>query len=146
MTNRVVLGIVALLAVAAAVVVGLSMARGQDPVALAADTVGAGRGPDDFRDRPALPACGRVELGQGERVQQVDPEALACLREAFDTGRGAELVVVSPTIEGDPVTDYRRVLPDGTTEVWTDMTEDQYGGGWHHGACVTPSGPLESAC
>lgn len=141
-----VLGIVLMLAVVAAVVTGLSMARGTGPVALVADTVGGGSGPPQFRDRPALASCGRVELGQGERVRDVGPDELACLRRAFEDGTGAELVVVSPTTEGDPVTDYRRVLADGTTEVWTDMTEDQFGGGWDHGSCATPSGPLESVC
>jgi hypothetical protein len=146
MTKRLVLGVFALLVAAAAVLVALSASRGTDPVEIVVDAVSGESAPEGFRDRAVLPACGRVVLGQGERVSRVDPEALACLRDGLTDGQGAELVVVSPTIEGDPVTDYRRVLPDGSTEVWTDMTEDEHGGGWDHGTCATPSGPLESAC
>jgi hypothetical protein len=146
MTTRVVLGLFGLLLAVAAVLVVVSASRGTDPVELVVDAVAGDSAPEEFRDRDVLPACGRVVLGQGERVSQVDPAALACLRDGLTDGQGAELVVVSPTIEGDPVTDHRRVLPDGSAEVWTDMTEDEHGGGWDHGTCATPSGPLESAC
>jgi len=86
--------------------------------------------PGAFLDRATLPSCGAVVLGQGEEVPTGD---IACLEEA--TSAGAELAVTRPTTEGDPVTAYYRVLPGGGWEIYTDMTEDAYGGGWWLDEC-----------
>ena len=64
--------------------------------------------PTQFTDRAVLPSCGEVELGQGD---EIPAENLTCLQDAAD--EGAELAVTRPTTEGDPVTEYYRVLPGG---------------------------------
>ena len=86
--------------------------------------------PDAFIDRAALPSCGSVDLGQGETIPQ---DAIDCLADAGD--QGAELVVTMPTVEGDPIVTYYRALPTGGVEVFTDMTQDAFGGGWAHEVC-----------
>ena len=86
--------------------------------------------PTAFIEREELPSCGAVELGQGEEIPSGD---IACLEEA--TMAGAELAVTRPTVEGDPITQYYRVLPGGGWEIYTDMTRDAYGEGWWLDEC-----------
>lgn len=85
-----------------------------------------------FDRREPLTSCGSVTLGQ---LEEVPAEAWACL----DAGRatGAELVVTTPTTEGDPMRAYYRVGPgvDGL-EIYRDTTADTYGsGGWSFTRC-----------
>ena len=89
-----------------------------------------GTTPRAFLERAELPSCGTVELGPGEQVSSGD---IACLEEA--TTDGAELAVARPTVEGDPITQYYRVLPGGGWEIYTDMTRDAYGEGWWLDEC-----------
>ncbi|MFE5410308.1 hypothetical protein [Microbacterium sp. NPDC056569] len=108
---------------------------GAGVVALAGCVVGPGapKGgptPASFLEREQLPSCGTVELTQGEEIPTAD---IACLEEA--TSAGAELAVTRPTVEGDPVTEYYRVLPGGGWEIYTDMTRDAYGEGWWLNDC-----------
>ncbi|MEV4688064.1 hypothetical protein [Microbacterium sp. LWH3-1.2] len=88
--------------------------------------------PAAFLERDELPSCGAVELDQGEQIPSGD---LACLEEA--TTAGAELAVTRPTVEGDPIAEYYRVLPGGGGgwEIYTDMTQDRYGEGWWLNEC-----------
>ena len=56
-------------------------------------------------------------------------------------------MVTYPTTEGDPITDYYRVLPDGSTELWSDGTADAFGDGtWDHATCADPQDVLDIAC
>ena len=77
-----------------------------------------------------LPSCGSIELHQGETIP---PDALECL--ADGGAGGAELMVTAPTVEGDPIVTYYRALPGGGIEVFTDMTQDAFGGGWGYDLC-----------
>ena len=101
---------------------------GGEPPPAAGDVDGSA--PAAFADRDALPACTPVTLGQGE---EIPADALACLEEAG--AEGAELALTRPTTEGDPVTEYFRVLPAGGWEIYTDMTRDAFGGGWWLAVC-----------
>jgi hypothetical protein len=54
------------------------------------------------------------------------------------TTKGAELVVSAPTVEGDPIVTYYRVLPGGGVEIFVDSTLDEFGGdgaGWSLQRC-----------
>ena len=86
--------------------------------------------PQQFVDRETLPSCGEVTLAQGD---EIPAENLACLEEA--TEDGAELAVTRPTTEGDPVTEYYRVLPGGGWEAYLDGSMDRYGGQWWYTDC-----------
>ena len=79
-------------------------------------------GPAEFQQRDPLPSCGSVELEQGERLSD---ESIDCLDGAG--AGGAELIVVAPTTEGDPITSYYRALPGGGMEIFYDLTEDRFG-------------------
>lgn len=46
----------------------------------------------------------------------------------------------SPTLEGDPITEYYRVTPTGATEIYVDATEDEFGDQkWSFGQCAQPT-------
>jgi hypothetical protein len=84
-------------------------------------------------NRLPLEACGTEEYGHGEGV---DVEARTCLLEAFQEGRGAELITTATSVEGDPITRYIRVHENGTVEIFHDATRDRYGSGrWERLRC-----------
>jgi hypothetical protein len=91
--------------------------------------------PAEFRERDLLPPCADVVLDQGT---QIPDASVACVEKAGP--EGAELAVVQPTIEGDPIVTFYRVGPgiDGM-EIWDDATRDTFGGGWHRAVCSTVS-------
>lgn len=103
-----------------------------------AESKSAGNAPRGFLDRSSLFSCGEFVLGQGA----VEPrEGWDCLAARLETG--AELVVVSPTIEGDPVITYYRVGPDiAGIEVFEDSSFDKFGSGrWALRRCsLEPAG------
>lgn len=102
---------------------------------------------DQWEDRSSLPNCGEVALEQGERLEQEGRSELACLRAALDSGEGAELKVEYPAVEGDPVTEYYRVTPAGTTEVYVDSTEDEFSDQkWSFAECDQPESVLDVNC
>ncbi|MFE6971551.1 hypothetical protein [Isoptericola sp. NPDC057653] len=111
---------------------------------------GPGNGEDAFAAREPLPTCGEVtarpDLGEGEPTTEL-AEAFACLDAASARGDGAELIVRSRTIEGDPIVEYHRVGPgiDGL-EVYVDGTQDAFGDRtWTYRSCpetVTAADPL----
>lgn len=111
---------------------------------------GSGNGEDAFAAREPLPTCGEVtarpDLGEGEPKAEL-AEAFACLDEAAARGEGAELLVRSLTVEGDPIVEYHRVGPDiEGLEVYVDGTQDTYGEQlWTYRSCpdtATASEPL----
>ena len=100
-----------------------------------------------WQDRASLPTCGAVDLHQGEALKQDARDEVACLKDALDSGEGGELRVEYPTVEGDPITAYYRVTPDGGTEIYEDSTADPNGSQeWSFGSCPTPAGALDVAC
>jgi hypothetical protein len=102
---------------------------------------------DQWEARSTLPGCGEVTLEQGEHLQQKGGSEFACLRAAFKSGDGAELKVVSPTVEGDPVTEYYRVNPSRTTEIYVDSTEDPNSDqSWSFAQCEQPESVLDVNC
>ncbi len=102
---------------------------------------------DHWEDRASLASCGEVTLRQGERLQREGQSELECLRAAFDSRSGAELKVQFPTTEGDPVTEYYRVTPAGTTEVYVDSTQDEFSDQrWSFADCKQPKSVLDVNC
>ena len=115
-------------------VAGCSVLRG-DPVE------------DQWQDRSALPSCGEITLAMGERLDAGSRREVACLEEARANGEGAELVVGHGTVEGDPITEYYRVLPEGGTEVFIDATQDTFGSRrWEFSRCQAPTTALDVNC
>ncbi|MET0829432.1 MAG: hypothetical protein ABWY26_07940 [Microbacterium sp.] len=86
--------------------------------------------PEQFLERESLPSCGELTLAQGDEIPD---ENMACLLDAGEAG--AELAVTRPTTEGDPVTEYYRVLPGGGWQAYIDGTEDRHGGDWWFTDC-----------
>jgi hypothetical protein len=86
--------------------------------------------PTQFLERAELPSCGQIELDAEEAIPE---EELACLTDAGE--EGAELSVTRPTTEGDPVTEYYRVLPGGGWEAYIDGSQDRNGGIWWYTPC-----------
>ena len=141
--------------VAVAVVVGavlafLTFGTGQptaapteSPVArIIASSMASPDAPASFRDRPVFRSCGRIELPQGGTVPAT---SIACLSATPTEGR--ELVVVSPTTEGDPIVRYFRTGPDvDGVEIFEDATADRFGGGWHHSFCRSGQIDQTGAC
>ncbi len=114
----------------AAVVTGVSALALSGCVTFGPGEPKGGPTPAAFLERDELPSCGSVVLGQGEEMPSGD---IACIEEA--TVAGAELAVTRPSTEGDPITQYWRVLPGGGWEIYTDMTKDRYGEGWWLDEC-----------
>jgi hypothetical protein len=101
----------------------------EDPITSSRNSPAA---PATFRERAELASCGEVVLDQGESTPD---DAAACLDAGFASG--AELVVVGPTTEGDPVVSYYRVGPAiQGMEIFIDSTLDQWGFGWSHQMCA----------
>lgn len=100
-----------------------------DPIASSRQSDAA---PAEFRQREPLSSCGNIELVQGETVPD---SAWACMDAA--SGSGAELTVVQPTTEGDPIVTFYRVGPNiRGMDVITDSTLDTFGFGWLVQHCV----------
>lgn len=100
-----------------------------------------------WEDRETLPACGDVTLAGTDELEQAANSGVDCLHEGMRTGKGGELIVHYPTVEGDPITDYRRVTTKGTTEIYTDSTQDEFGEKkWSYGKCDEPQSVLDVVC
>jgi hypothetical protein len=100
-----------------------------------------------WESRDSVPSCGSLRLQQGEELKVEGKKELECLGRALKAGRSAELAVQYPTAEGDPITDYYRVLSDGTTEVYTDSTEDANSDKkWSFATCDQPKSVLDVNC
>ncbi len=130
---------------------GSSFLLGPVACALLAGCMAPGMGSDpveaQWESRESLPSCGSLQLQQGEELKVDGETELACMERAMDSGRGAELTVTYPTTEGDPVTDYYRVTPDGSTEVYTDSTQDAFSDQkWSFANCNQPNTVLDVNC
>ena len=102
--------------------------------------------PASFENRSRLTSCGDVEFTLGviptSVVRTADggvipTSAVECMNEARSAGTGAELIVRKRTVEGDPFTEYYRVVPpDPGIEIFADYTQDKFGQrGWVHQQC-----------
>ena len=119
--------------------------------ALLAGVTGCSLGSDpvesQWESRDSLTSCGSLRLGQMDTLEVDGKTEVACLQRALISREGAELVVRYPTTEGDPVTDYYRVTATGSTEVYTDATQDAFSDGkWHYGSCNDPKTALDLSC
>jgi hypothetical protein len=84
---------------------------------------------------PEDPSCGSYE-NRNEPVSSEQRRKNGCLLDALAEGRRAELVATFMTIEGDPITEYYRVLGPHRAEVFIDSTADSYGTQkWTHHVC-----------
>lgn len=83
--------------------------------------------PDEFVDRKKLASCGSFEVTS---IPFATPkQAKACMERAKGSRAGAELVVTSSTVEGDPIRRYFRYEPgDDALVVWEDATSDRFRG------------------
>jgi hypothetical protein len=97
-----------------------------------------------FEARYTLPDCGELDLSpRPEGTASPDDAGVPCLRAGLESGHGGELKVTFPTIEGDPIVDYVRVLPtrqrENAVEIFQDASADEFGdvesGGWTHTVC-----------
>jgi hypothetical protein len=88
-------------------------------------------GRDRFTDRSVLADCGRSVVGPGETdaraVLDLGKEETACFDAALAEGTGAELVVEKASVEGEPVLEYHRALPEGGIEVFVDYEGGGFG-------------------
>ncbi|PPK92208.1 hypothetical protein CLV92_11670 [Kineococcus xinjiangensis] len=96
--------------------------------------------PEDFRSRQDLPQCPAVTVPQGATTSE---SSWDCLLDADAHRRGAEVEVVTPTAEGDPITSYYRRLPGRPgLEVFISSSQDTFGsGGWEHVWCPEATSP-----
>jgi hypothetical protein len=100
-----------------------------------------------WEDRASLPSCGRVDLGVGEQLEDTRRTQVDCLTTALSSGAGGELVVTFLTTEGDPITEYLRVTPARTTEVYSDASKDRFSDGkWSFAQCPEPTSALDTSC
>jgi hypothetical protein len=91
--------------------------------------------PSGLESWPDEPSCGSYE-NRNEPVSAEQRQKTRCLLDAFAAGRPAELVFTTYTIEGDPITEYYRVLGPGSVEVFIDSTQDSFGSQeWTHLLC-----------
>ena len=106
----------------------------RDPVPPEEDPVGR-----RWLTREPLPDCGRLDVDQGAGWRETDPSVFDCFDEALDNGTKAELAVVYPTIEGDPIRAWYRLTGDGM-EIYEDTSADSFGGdsAWLFLTCDIP--------
>jgi hypothetical protein len=94
------------------------------------------RDPAALRSRDALPSCGSATARPGGELEGLPPAVVACFDAAIGGAAGAELRLVSRTVEGDEIVSYYRALPRAGVEVLVDSTADDYGTrGWSRREC-----------
>lgn len=94
---------------------------------------------EQWAEREKFPGCGSIELSQGEKVTATSHSEVRCMTEAIDSGTGAELVVSSPTTEGDLIRDHYRLYPDRRLEWYIDSSDDPNAGvDWELIDCIRP--------
>lgn len=102
---------------------------------------------EQWESRAHLTSCGSLRLDQMQTLEVDGRDEVSCLERALESGTGAELTIRYPTVEGDPVTEYYRVTPSGSTEVYTDATQDAFDdGASHFASCDDPGSAQEVTC
>ena len=93
----------------------------------------AGPVPEWVANRQPLESCGEEDLDRDEPYDEI---ARRCLFDAYQAGRGAELITSALSIEGDPIVRYIRVHENGVVEIFHDATRDRFGSGeWERLVC-----------
>ena len=88
--------------------------------------------PEWVANRQPLESCGEEAHLPGS----TNVEARRCLLEAYEAGRGAELISEQQITAERVVTRYMRVHENGTIELFVDATRDPLGsGGWERQTC-----------
>jgi hypothetical protein len=89
--------------------------------------------PAGFHDGVERNSCGQLTLQQGQKISAV---AIDCINAARST-TAAQLVVVSPTTEGDPIVNiYRTDVGVAGVKVFIDNEFDRWGApGWNLRLC-----------
>jgi hypothetical protein len=91
--------------------------------------------PSAVENRTQLPSCGSYE-NLNEPLTTDQRRKNRCILDALAEGRRAELVRIWATEEGDPITEYFRVLGPDKVEVFHDPTSDSLAdAGWSHWLC-----------
>jgi hypothetical protein len=91
-----------------------------------------------FLTRSPIAACDVVSAEVGDPALG-DPSTFDCLRGAVDTEDGAELVVLSSDVDGQPAAVYLRVNPGGPMEVFVDRRDGESGPAWQYQRCPVPA-------
>ena len=92
--------------------------------------------PAEVASRPALPWCGHDPVVRTPAGDIGDPRPWECLLDTRDAGGAAELILDSVTVEGAPIRQIFRSLPNGEIEWWADSTRDPLGAGqWTRTVC-----------
>lgn len=104
--------------------------------------------PAGFDDGVKRTSCGDITLTQGESPSA---DGVDCMNAAIGSAN-AELAVIAPTTEGDPIVTFYRTAPGKQGfEMFVNGTFDRYGAGeWAHLTCPgadisTPSGCVDDA-
>jgi hypothetical protein len=146
MGRRTALASVAVLALTSAGCSALAPFPGDQPVP--EDLFQASRdsdaAPAGFDDSVERTACGDVTLSQGEQLASA---ALDCINAAIGTA-SADLAVVAPTTEGDPIVTFYRTSPSVEGFVmYVNSTYDRFGsGGWARLTCTGTDVTSLSGC
>jgi len=106
--------------------------------------------PAEIVNRDPLPSCGMEIVERAVGGDLFDADGRSCFWTAWETGRTAEFVSVSVTVEGGHVTEIYRILDGGRVEIFIDWSRDPFGPspGWVRTECVglapftNPSAPL----
>lgn len=94
--------------------------------------------PDDAVDQGQAIFCGTESLDFSERDGTTgNLPGRRCFVDAHAAGAEAVFVRTFNTIEGDPVANVYRTLPDATLTLWVDATRDNFGSGeWERLECA----------
>lgn len=94
---------------------------------------------EQWAEREKFPDCGSIELNQGDKVTATSHTEVTCMSDAIDSGTGAELVVSSPTTEGDQIRNHYRLYPDRHLEWYIDSSDDPHSDvDWELIDCIRP--------
>jgi hypothetical protein len=92
--------------------------------------------PTAVAERRPLRFCGIERPPQAQPMVFVDRIVRLCFWDAAQHDGEAEWVSIQGTMEGGTVATIYRVTGDGTVEVFTDWTQDPFGGGgWTYMEC-----------
>lgn len=92
--------------------------------------------PDEIANRRPMPFCGVEKAPAPQPMEFIDRAVRLCFWNAAQSRAEAEFVSIQTTMEGDPLAVVYRLSADGTVEVFTDFTQDRFGGGaWQVSTC-----------
>lgn len=80
--------------------------------------------PAEVLERKPLPFCGEEQISVSETGHNV--QGRQCFWSAYQAGLPAEFISQRRTVEGDPITELFRLLPEGGIELFIDSREDRF--------------------